>query len=163
MAETEALNGAETQLPSDQAMALEEEERREEEERKKAREPPVVYKDAVDVKSEYEALAGLLEGKLSPEEQKSLDELKQYMIGDEGSWALGDSFLSFIEKLLNDGGLPKDVKARTLKILAAAALKDDVILLLHQDRKDHILMNYAYDIDRHTTDEQIGIALLVSF
>lgn len=51
MAETEALNGAESQLPSEQAMALEEEERREEEERKKAREPPIVYKDAIDVGS----------------------------------------------------------------------------------------------------------------
>lgn len=50
MAETEALNGAESQLPLEQAMALEEEERREEEERKKAREPPIVYKDAVDVR-----------------------------------------------------------------------------------------------------------------
>lgn len=50
MAETEALNGAENQLPSEQAMALEEEERREEEERKKAREPPIVYKDVIDVR-----------------------------------------------------------------------------------------------------------------
>lgn len=50
MAETEAVNGAEGQLPSEQAIALEEEERREEEERKKAREPPIVYKDAVDVR-----------------------------------------------------------------------------------------------------------------
>lgn len=49
MADAEAVNGSETQLPSDEALALEEEERREEEERKKSREPPVVYKDALDV------------------------------------------------------------------------------------------------------------------
>lgn len=49
MAEAETLNGAESQLPTEQAMALEEEERREEEERKKAREPPIVYKENIDV------------------------------------------------------------------------------------------------------------------
>lgn len=50
MAETEAINGgAETQLPSEQAIAFEEEERKEEEEWKKAREPPIIYKDVVDV------------------------------------------------------------------------------------------------------------------
>lgn len=51
MAEAETINGAgaESQLPTEQAMALEEEERREDEERKKAREPPIVYKDTIDV------------------------------------------------------------------------------------------------------------------
>lgn len=52
MADTEAINGEEAQLPSDQALALEEEERREEEEKKKARDPPIVYKDLIDVRSE---------------------------------------------------------------------------------------------------------------
>lgn len=51
MADTETINGAEAenQLPSEQAMQFEEEERRQEEERKKAREPPIVFKDSVDV------------------------------------------------------------------------------------------------------------------
>lgn len=53
MADTETLNGAESQLPSEQAMALEEQERREDEERKKAREPPIVYKEGIDVISVY--------------------------------------------------------------------------------------------------------------
>lgn len=48
MAETE-LNGGETRLPSEQACDFEEEERREEEAKKKAREPPIVYKDLLDV------------------------------------------------------------------------------------------------------------------
>lgn len=71
------------------------------------------------------------------------------------------NFYVFIDRLLNDKGLPQEVKVRIVNILAAAALKDDVILLLHQDRKDHVLMNYAFDIDRHSTEEQIAIALLV--
>lgn len=51
MADTEApLNGTTETLPSEQALALEEEEKREEEEKKKARDPPIVYKDLVDVR-----------------------------------------------------------------------------------------------------------------
>lgn len=49
MAETEAMNGAEGQLSSEQMVQLEEEEKREDEEKKKAREPPIVYKDQLDV------------------------------------------------------------------------------------------------------------------
>jgi hypothetical protein len=33
---------------------------------------------------------------LGPEEQQSLEELHQYMLEDEGSWALGDGFLNFV-------------------------------------------------------------------
>lgn len=98
MADMEAVNGEEAQLPSDQALALEEEERKEEEEKKKAREPPIVYKDLIDVKSEFDSLIGLIDGKLSPEEQRSTEELHQYMLGDEGSWALSDGFLDFVGK-----------------------------------------------------------------
>jgi hypothetical protein len=43
-----------------------------------------------------------------------------------------------------------------------AALKDDVILLLHQDRRDHVLMNYAQDVDRLTQEEQLALSLFVS-
>lgn len=54
MADTEAVNGgAEEQLPSEQALALEEAEKREEEERKRNREPPIVYKDLLDVSCNY--------------------------------------------------------------------------------------------------------------
>lgn len=50
----------------------------------------------------------------------------------------------------------------TLNVLAAAALKDDSILLLHQDRREHVLMNYAFDVDRLTLEEQRSLALFVS-
>lgn len=65
-------------------------------------------------------------------------------------------------RLLNDKELPIEVRVRLLNILAVAALKDDVILVLHQDRKDHVLMNYAYEIDRLSPQEQEAIALFVS-
>lgn len=151
-----------SQLPSEQAMAMEEEERREIEAKKKLREPPIVYKDIIDVKSEFDALLTLIDGKLNAEEQRSTEELHQYMLGDEGSWALSDGFLDFINRLLNDKQLSVDVRVKVLNILAMAALKDDVILVLHQDRKDHILMNYAFEIDRLSIPEQEAIALFIT-
>jgi hypothetical protein len=49
-----------------------------------------------------------------------------------------------------------------LNILAAAALKDDIILVLHQDRREHILMNYANGFDKLPLLEQLALALFVS-
>lgn len=54
------------------------------------------------------------------------------------------------------------MRVRLLNVLAAAALKDDVILLLHQDRREHVLMNYAHDVDRLSQPEQESLALFVS-
>lgn len=51
---------------------------------------------------------------------------------------------------------------KLLNVLSVAALKDDVILLLHQDRREHIIMNYAFDIDRHPPEEQLPLAQFVS-
>ncbi|XP_076264267.1 uncharacterized protein LOC143198737 isoform X2 [Rhynchophorus ferrugineus] len=163
MADTAAVNGnPESTLPSEQVLALEEEERKEEEEKKKARDPPIVFKDLIDVKDEFDSLVALIDGKLSPEEQKSTEELQQYMIGDEGSWALSDGFLDYINRLLNDKNFPADVRVKTMNLLAMAALKDDVILVLHQDRKDHVLMNFAYEIDRLSREEQEAVALFMA-
>lgn len=51
MADTEVLNGDDTQLPSDEALQFEEDERKAEEERKKYREPPIVFKETIDVRN----------------------------------------------------------------------------------------------------------------
>lgn len=67
----------------------------------------------------------------------------------------------YLGRLLHDKTLPNEVRIRTLNILSLAALKDDVILVLHQDRKDHVLMNYAFDIDRVSPEEQEALALFV--
>ncbi|XP_050308459.1 uncharacterized protein LOC126744910 [Anthonomus grandis grandis] len=163
MADTEApVNGRSEPLPSEEALALEEEERREEEEKKKARDPPIVFKDLVDVKEEFDGLVALIDGKLNSEEQKSTEELQQYMIGGEGSWALSDGFLDYLNRLLNDKQLPVEVRVKILKLLAMAALKDDIILVLHSDRKDHVLMNYAFEIDRLSKEEQEALALFMA-
>jgi len=46
--------------------------------------------------------------------------------------------------------------------LAAGALKDDIILVLHQDRREHILMNYANGFDKLPLLEQLALTLFVS-
>lgn len=65
-------------------------------------------------------------------------------------------------RLLHDKSLSPEVRMRTLNVLACAALKDDVILLLHQDRREHVLMNYAGDVERLTPEEQQALSLFVS-
>jgi len=150
--------------PADVMAEIEEQEAREKkerEERKKNREPPIVYKNAVDVQVDFDALVGFVDGILGPEEQQSLEELHQYMLEDEGSWALGDGFLNFVGRLLHDKSLKPEIRVRILNVLAAAALKDDVILLLHQDRREHVLMNYAHDVDRLSVEEQEALALFI--
>lgn len=71
--------------------------------------------------------------------------------------------MQLIGRLLNDKDLSLEVRVRTLNVLALAALKDDVILLLHQDRRDHVLMNYAFEIDRLEIEEQESLALFVCY
>ncbi|XP_043499781.1 uncharacterized protein LOC122522620 isoform X2 [Polistes fuscatus] len=159
VSEMQATNGATMEmLPSDRVMQMEEEEKREQEEKKRQRDPPIVFKDTVDVKAEYETLVNCLEGKLNDEERTCLTELRQYVLENEGSWALGDYFLNFVGRILYDKSLTTEARVKLLNVLSVAALKDDVILLLHQDRKEHILMNYAFDIDRHPPEEQLPLA-----
>ncbi|XP_033213223.1 uncharacterized protein LOC117170534 isoform X2 [Belonocnema kinseyi] len=145
-------------LPSDRVLQMEEEEKREQDEIKKHRDPPIVFKDLVNLTEEFETLGKLLEGKLNDNERTNLDELYQYVVENEGSWALGDNFLNFVGRIIYDKSLEPAARTVLLKILSVAALKDDVILLLHQDRRDHTIMNYAYDIDRHSPEEQLPLA-----
>ena len=49
-----------------------------------------------------------------------------------------------------------------LRLLAYGAVEDDIVLILHMDRKDHLLMNYAQKMDRLPIKEQEALALLVS-
>lgn len=88
-------------------MQMEEDEKREQEEKKRRRDPPIVFKDLMDVQTEYESLANVLEGKLNDEERTCLDELRQYVLENEGSWALGDNFLNFVGEFIEMVQVPK--------------------------------------------------------
>lgn len=61
-----------------------------------------------------------------------------------------------------DKSLDSEARVKLLNVLSVAALKDDVILLLHQDRREHTIMNFAFDIDRHPSEEQQALAQFVS-
>jgi hypothetical protein len=147
-------------LPSEKVLEEEAEERRAEEEKKKNREPPIVFKD-IDIKTELESLVKLVDRSLSEEEQVALEELHQYLLMGDGCWALSDGFLVFVGRVLRDAQVSVEARVHLLRALAFAALKDDVILLLHQDRRDHVLMNYAYDIDKVAPEEQQAMALFM--
>jgi len=72
--------------------------------------------------------------------------------------------LSFVARILIGGepGIGDDSKIFCCKILAwLAVTKDDVILVLHQDRRDHIIMRYANNIDQMSPPCQEAVALLL--
>lgn len=167
MSETGEVNGSAAvaaipseMLPSEQVLEDEARERKEEEERKRNRDPPIVFR-SIDPKVELEALVKLVDGQLAKEEEQSIEELHQYLIEGEGSWALGDNFLVFVGRILRDSNISTETRVHLMRALSDAALKDDIILLLHQDRRDHVLMNYAQDIDRLKPEEQQALALFM--
>ncbi|XP_031617589.1 uncharacterized protein LOC116337292 isoform X2 [Contarinia nasturtii] len=165
-ASSEQVNGAagsdipDEMQPSESRLRQDSQELNEENERKKAREPAIVFKD-IEAAVELENLVRLVDGKLSKDDETAVEELHQYLIEGEGSWALGEGFLLFVGRILEDKNLPLEARVHLLRTLAAAALNDDIILLLHQDRREHILMNYAQDIDRKSPEEQEGLALFI--
>lgn len=114
-------------------------------------------------KYELDELVKLVDGSLSEEEQLALEELHQYLLLGDGCWALSDVFLLFVGRILNDANVSTEARVHLLRSLAYAALKDDIILLLHQDRRDHVLMNYLFEIEKIKPEEQQAIALFVSF
>ncbi|XP_037950781.1 uncharacterized protein LOC119681610 [Teleopsis dalmanni] len=124
------------------------------------REPSLVCRD-IDIKTELECLVKLLDGKIYKDEEVSMEELHQYLIEDDGSWSLGDNFLVFVQRVLREQSFSPDTRIHLIRTLAYAALKDDVIIILHQDRRDHSLMNFAQDIDKHTPEEQQAWAMFM--
>lgn len=122
-----------------------------------------VFELQLQIKTELECLVKLLDGKISKDEEVAIEELHQYLIEDEGSWALGDNFLVFVQRVLREQTFSPDTRIHMIRTLAFAALKDDVIIILHQDRRDHTLMNFGFDIEKHTPEEQQAWALFVRF
>jgi len=127
----------------------------------KPRIPPITYKDtAIDVPAEFAALEAAVGASLSPEEQQNVAELKQYMLEDEGAWALGENFINFLGRIFHDKSLPPEGRVHLLNLLSVATLRDDFILILHQDRREHVVMNYADDVDRLPVEEQAALSLV---
>ncbi|CAG7724476.1 unnamed protein product [Allacma fusca] len=124
---------------------VEEEERKEREEKKKNREPPIVFRE------------------LGHTAEELLDELEK-SLGDDGSWVLSEDFLNLIGRILLSGedGIGDNSRTYLMKVLSwLAVTKDDVILVLHQDRKDHVIMRYASNIDQLSPACQEAVAILI--
>lgn len=109
-------------------------------------------------------LTELVNDLLTPEEQLHLKEWYEYLSTDNGAWILGDEHLDLVAHLLsheNSGKFAPNVPLLMLQGLEAAALKEDFVLVLHQDRKGRRLMGYINKIESHTLAEQEEIAKLL--
>ena len=111
---------------------------------------------------DFDELVGSCMHMLANEEQQHMEELRAYVVEDDGAWALGENFGDLFSRIFQDSNIPEQARYHLVRILAVAALKDDVILLLHQDRKDHTIMNFANQIERLPPQLQEAIALFVS-
>lgn len=115
----------------------------------------------VDGAAALKELEGHLESVINDQERSALRELHEYLVTDNGAWALGTPQLDLFNKLLTDPGLSSAVRLSLLRVLQAAALKEDVILFLHQDRKSHCIMSYVYRIESLPPEEQDEVLKLL--
>merc|ERR1711976_558883 len=73
---------------------------------------------------------------------------------------LSEGFNVFLSNVFHRQEWPSDARVAMLRLLAYGAKEDDIVLILHMDRKDHSVMNYAQQFDRLPVKEQESLALL---
>lgn len=122
------------------------------------KEPPITFRD-FNHTQDFEDLVRTIVTLLSNEEQDRLREMEDWIIKNEGTWVLAEGFNAFLGKVLHDKALPSDCRIAMLRLLAYGAGQDDIVLILHMDRKDHLVMNYAQEFDRLPVLEQEALAL----
>ncbi|XP_040568962.1 uncharacterized protein [Lepeophtheirus salmonis] len=125
----------------------------------KPREPVITFREFNHVE-DFEDLVRTIVTLLSAEEQDRLREMEDWIIKNEGTWVLAEGFNAFLGRVLHDKNLPSDGRVALLRLMAYGASQDDIVLLLHMDRKDHLVMNYAQEFDRLPIKEQETIALM---
>ncbi|OQR74764.1 hypothetical protein BIW11_03367 [Tropilaelaps mercedesae] len=123
-------------------------------------EDPAICFEPIDGTSALQVVEERLLGKLSEEDATCFREFAEYINTDCGSWSLGEFHLNLLGVLLAERQEPR-IRLATIQFLSACALKDDFILFLHQDRKNHAILNYAYKIERLPPDEQDAIIILL--
>merc|ERR1712025_997071 len=89
-----------------------------------------------------------------------LREMEDWIVKNEGTWVLAEGFNTFLGNVLHKSNWPSDARVAMLRLLAFGAEQDDIVLILHMDRKDHSVMNYAQQFDRLPVKEQESLALL---
>lgn len=117
--------------------------------------PPKVYSD-VKPEAALKDLQQLVSAHISEQEIVYMAELQDYLADKSGSWSVGDEHLTMMAGFLanKDNRYAPNVPLLTLQILRASALKDDFVLILHQDRKEHRIMSYINLMEQLTLAEQ---------
>jgi len=129
---------------------------------KKERKPHIkgiTFRDFDHVK-DFEDLVRTIVTLCSGEEQERLREMEDWIVKNEGTWVLSEGFNVFLSNVFHRQEWPSDARVAMLRLLAYGAKEDDIVLILHMDRKDHSVMNYAQSFDRLAVKEQESIALL---
>ena len=111
---------------------------------------------------DFEDLVRTIVTLCSGEEQERLREMEDWIVKAEGTWVLAEGFNTFLSNVFHRQDWPSEARVAMLRLLSYGAKEDDIVLILHMDRKDHSLMNYAQQFDRLPVKEQENLALLVS-
>jgi len=129
---------------------------------KKERKPHVkgiVFREFDHVK-DFEDLVRTVVQLCDSDEQERLREMEDWIVKNEGTWVLAEGFNTFLGNVLHKSNWPSDARVAMLRLLAFGAEQDDIVLILHMDRKDHLMMNYAQQFDRLPIKEQESLAML---
>lgn len=126
---------------------------------RKPHEKGIVFRDFDHVK-DFEDLVRTVVTLCNGEEQERLREMEDWIVKNEGTWVLAEGFNSFLGNVLHKADWPSEGRVAMLRLLGYGAEQDDIVLILGQDRKDHLIMNYAQKIDRLPISEQECLARL---
>merc|ERR1711892_1008803 len=129
---------------------------------KKERKPHVkgiVFREFDHVK-DFENLVKAVVQLCDSEEQERLREMEDWIVKNEGTWVLAEGFNTFLGHVFHKSDWPSESRVAMMRLLAYGAEQDDIVLILHMDRKDHLVMNYAQQFDRLPIGEQESLAML---
>jgi len=126
---------------------------------RKPHEKGIVFREFDHVK-DFESLVRAVVTLCSAEDQERLREMEDWIVKGDGTWVLAEGFNSFLGSVLHQADWPTEGRVAMLSLLAYGAEQDDIVLILGQDRKDHLIMNYSQRIDRLPIQEQEALARL---
>nr|XP_050024094.2 uncharacterized protein LOC126518293 [Dermacentor andersoni] len=122
---------------------------------------PIFYPRVDGIAALKELEGHLKRTAITESERSQLGHLREYLVKGHGAWALGPELLDLFEKLLTSHDVKCAARLSLLRVLQAAALIKDVILLLHQDRRTHVIMNYVNRIAKLSPQEQDEVLKLL--
>jgi len=126
---------------------------------KKPHEKGISFREFDHVK-DFEDLVRTVVQLCDPEEQERLREMEDWIVKNEGTWVLAEGFITFLGNVLHKDGWPSEGRVAMMRLMAYGAEQDNIVFILHMDRKDHLLMNYAQQYDRLPIKEQESLAML---